>query len=92
MTTAANVDPHALIAALKAAGFVPVGHGRGHTRFAWPGGLFERTFLVVATDPTAPEFESMMTAALGELEAAAMRGDAALEVLKRVVDPIVERS
>lgn len=70
----AETTPARLIAALTASGWTEEGRGRGHVRLRWGA---NPDSLVVPTDPTAPEYEVMMTAALATLERAADYGSAA---------------
>lgn len=69
-----ETTPSRLIAALTASGWVEQGRGRGHVRLRWGS---NPDSLVVPTDPTAPEYETMMTALLAGLERAAEYGAAA---------------
>lgn len=73
----------AQLRAFKAAGFVTVGTGRAHVRFAWPGtkGDPGEGTLLVPTDPTAPEYDELRSAVLRQLQAAENRGTAARQVL-----------
>lgn len=69
-----KTTPDRLVAALTAAGWFEEGRGRGHVRLRWGT---NPDSLVVPTDPSAPEYEVMMTAALATLERAADYGSAA---------------
>lgn len=71
-----SADLQALLDVLEAHGFVQVGAGRGYVRFAWPSSDNSKT-LVVATDPTAPEFDDMFDAVITELDRAEKIGVAA---------------
>lgn len=74
-----------LLRALKRAGFVTVGSGRAHVRFAWPGTNGDpgnEATLLVPTDPTAPEYDELRAAVLRQLENARTRGEAAERVLE----------
>jgi hypothetical protein len=74
-----TLDPGRLVQALVEAGWPRVGNGRGHVRFQFPRS--PRRSLVVPTDRSAPEFDSMLSAALAELVACSEEGVSALRVL-----------
>lgn len=69
-------ESSALVDALTRAGFTQVGVSRGYVRLAWPGQADPLTgrSVVVPTDPAAPEYTEMMTAAVTDLAYAARVG------------------
>jgi hypothetical protein len=77
-----------LVAALTAASFTTVMHGRGYVRMGWPGiptgwpGSPElRGNLCIPTDDRYADYPDLLAAVLGELEFAASRGEAATRAL-----------
>ena len=77
MTTA---DPARIIDALRTEGWEIAGHKYGvYVRLAWPDDK-DRS-LLVPLDKTAPEFEELLRAALGQLETATLTGQAATRAL-----------
>lgn len=73
-------DPGRMVTTLMDAGWQVAGHKTGvYVRLAWPND--KSRSLLVPLDPTAPEFEELLRAAVNQLEDAVRTGRSAAEAL-----------
>lgn len=80
-----TVDPQGLVAAMEAAGFLPIGGREGtYARMQWPAGGLMHHWVLVPLDKSAGDFADLMDAALAELTLVATSGRVAGEVLAAV--------
>ncbi len=70
---------------MLAAGFIEAGRGREYVRLGWPGSAEGRGGLVLSTEPTSPDYDNLLDAAIDELAAARDRGVKAGGILERLV-------